>query len=264
MEVPLARNAKTAADEKYDSILGDISDVIDEARRSATRSVNSIMTAAYWLIGRQVVESEQEGAERAAYGQELMAKLSQDLTSRYGRGFRKSNLFLMRAFYLEYAKIFQTPSGKSAKPSCKSNLADLARAFPLSWSHYVLLLRRGRSNEARQFYETEALQGGWSVRQLDRQINSQFYERTALSRDKAAMLRTSKETSNRDAAAPEDEIKDPYFLEFLTSRMSIPKRIWKRPSSGTWKSFFWSSAATSVSSAGRNAFESATNGTGWI
>ena len=120
----MAGNTKTAADEKYDSILGDISDVIDEARRSATRSVNSIMTAAYWLIGRQVVESEQEGAERAAYGQELMARLSQDLTSRYGRGFRKSNLFLMRAFYLEYAKIFQTPSGKSAKPSCKSNLAD--------------------------------------------------------------------------------------------------------------------------------------------
>lgn len=211
----MARNAKTTADENYSSILGDISDVIDAARSSATRSINSIMTAAYWLIGRQIVESEQEGAERAAYGRELMTMLSKDLTSRYGRGFRKSNLFLMRSFYLEYAEIFQTVSGKSAKPSCISDLADLARAFPLSWSHYVLLLRRGRSNEARQFYEAEALRGGWSVRQLDRQINSQFYERTALSRDKAAMLIKSPKAADRETTFPEEEIKDPYFLEFL-------------------------------------------------
>ena len=166
----MSRKARTGSDEKYHSILGGISNVIDTARRSAARSVNSIMTAAYWLIGRQIVESEQGGVERAAYGRELIARLSHDLTSRYGRGFRKSNLFEMRAFYLAYTDIFQTVSGKSAIPSRKSDLIDLASAFPLSWSHYVLLLRRSRSDEARRFYETEALRSGWSVRQLDRHL----------------------------------------------------------------------------------------------
>ena len=111
----MSRKARTGSDEKYHSILGGISNVIDTARRSAARSVNSIMTAAYWLIGRQIVESEQGGVERAAYGRELIARLSHDLTSRYGRGFRKSNLFEMRAFYLAYTDIFQTISNTVAK-----------------------------------------------------------------------------------------------------------------------------------------------------
>jgi hypothetical protein len=97
----------------YDSILGDISNIIDAARKSAARSINSIMTAAYWLIGRRVVEFEQKGSERAEYGEELLKRLSGDLTSAYSRGFAKNNLYQMRAFYLAYQDIFQTPSGKS-------------------------------------------------------------------------------------------------------------------------------------------------------
>jgi predicted nuclease of restriction endonuclease-like (RecB) superfamily len=94
-------------------------------------------------------------------------------------------------------------------------LATLAAVLPLSWSHYVLLVRRSRSEEARAFYEAEAMRGGWSVRQLARQINSQFYERTALSRDKRAMLIKGRKALPEDAVAPEEEIKDPYVLEFL-------------------------------------------------
>jgi predicted nuclease of restriction endonuclease-like (RecB) superfamily len=104
-------------------------------------------------------------------------------------------------------QILQTLSGELS-------LSTIARHFPLSWSAYVRLLSVKNEN-ARSFYETEALRGGWSVRQLDRQINSQFYERTALSRDKAAMLRKGAEALSEDRVSPEEEIKDPYVLEFL-------------------------------------------------
>lgn len=216
----------------YDSILGDISNVIDAARRSAARSVNCIMTAAYWLIGRRIVETEQRGEKRAAYGEELFARLSADLNKRYGRGFSRQNLQQMRQFYLfsqpeeicqtpsgEFANttkavICQTPSGVLQVSSAELSLADIARRFPLPWSAYVRLL--GVKNDlARKFYETEALRSGWSVRQLDRQINSQFYERTALSRNKAAMLRKGERALHEDHVQPEEEIKDPFVLEFL-------------------------------------------------
>lgn len=172
----------------YDSILGDISHVVDAARKSAARSVNCIMTAAYWLIGRRIVESEQKGLERADYGEELLKRLSIDLTSRYGRGFAKSNLYQMRSFYVAYQNIFQTPSGifdSVDPPSGPVNFQTLfgkneavglpkvqfmASRFPLPWSAYVRLLAVKNEN-ARRYYETEALRGGWSVRQLDRQIN---------------------------------------------------------------------------------------------
>jgi len=196
----------------YDSILGDISHVIDAARRSAARSVNCTMTAAYWLIGRRIVESEQKGEKRAAYGAELLERLSADLGNRYGTGFSRQNLQQMRQFYLLYLpeKISQTPSGKSVNNSAtnicqtpsgilqpvsaESPLFNIAASFPLPWSAYVRLLSV-KNEKARRFYETEALRGGWSVRQLDRQINSQFYERTAMSRNKAAMLRGGRKGS---------------------------------------------------------------------
>lgn len=97
----------------YDSVLGDISKVIDAARKSAARSVNCIMTAAYWLVGRRIVEFEQKGSERAGYGEALLKRLSHDLTSRFGRGFAKSNLYQMRSFYMAHQEIFQTASGES-------------------------------------------------------------------------------------------------------------------------------------------------------
>ena len=199
----------------YTSILGEVASIIEAARHSAVKTVNAVMTAAYWLVGRQIVEYEQQGERRAEYGEALVEDLSGDLTARFGRGFGKSNLFDMRAFYLAYPNIFQTPSGKSGASSSVFDPGEIAAAFPLSWSHYVLLLRRSRSEEARAFYEAEALRGGWSVRQLARQIDSQFYERIALSRNKAAMLAKGQKALPEDAVSPEEEIKDPYVLEFL-------------------------------------------------
>lgn len=117
----------------------------------------------------------------------------------------------MRRFYLEWPdpQIRQTVSDESQNPQRVGHAL-----FPLPWSHYVKLLALKKS-EARAFYETEALRGGWSVRQLERQINSQFYERTSLSRNKAAMLKKGSRPLPQDAVTPEEEIKDPFVLEFL-------------------------------------------------
>jgi predicted nuclease of restriction endonuclease-like (RecB) superfamily len=120
------------------------------------------------------------------------------------------NLTQMRAFFLAWpaSKILQTPSAKSV------TLPELAQKFPLPWSAYVRLLSV-RNPETRAFYETEALRSGWSIRQLDRQIGSQFYERIALSRNKAAMLEKAETAVSGDIVTPEEAIKDPFVLEFL-------------------------------------------------
>jgi predicted nuclease of restriction endonuclease-like (RecB) superfamily len=110
--------------------------------------------------------------------------------------------------------ILQTASEISATPPRNFTLSDLARAFPLPWSHYVRLLSVDNP-EARAFYEAEAIRGGWSVRQLDRQIATQFYERTALSKNKAAMLKKGEKPQAGEVLTAEEEIKDPYVLEFL-------------------------------------------------
>jgi len=223
-------------DTHYDSILGDISNIIDAARKSAARSINSIMTAAYWLIGRRVVEFEQAGSIRAEYGLALIQRLSDDLKAKFGRGFGAVNLSQMKKFYLlwpterifqtpseksqdlpepqEYHTILQTLSEKSQESSTEVVLHSAAERFPLPWSAYVRLLSV-KNKQARKFYETETLRGGWSVRQLNRQINSQFYERTALSRNKAAMLNKGQKALPKDRVLPEEEIKDPFVLEFL-------------------------------------------------
>ena len=203
-------------DASYQAVFGDVSRIIDAARESAVRSVNSAMTAAYWLVGHRIVEFEQSGEERAKYGTALIEQLAADLTQRFGRGFSRQNIQHMRLFYLSYPpdKIRQTLSGESVAASIDVPLTDLPGAFPLPWSAYVRLLSVTNAH-AREFYETEALRGGWSVRQLDRQINSQFYERTALSKNKAAMLRSGQRGRTEDIVRPEEAIKDPFVLEFL-------------------------------------------------
>lgn len=233
----------------YSGIHGDIVDLLEAARHAAARSVNALMTATYWEIGRRIVEFEQGGESRAAYGQALIERLAADLTRQFGRGFSRQNLQQMRLFYLAWSaahilqtlsgesalpEICQTPSGKSAAalisqtPSAISagmeisealsrksvDLPALAKAFPLPWSAYVRLLSV-KNELARAFYETEALRCGWSVRQLDRQINSQFYERIALSHNKAAMLQKAEAAEPGDLLTPEQVIKDPFVLEFL-------------------------------------------------
>lgn len=199
----------------YDAIQARIVAVLESARAAAARSVNSLMTAAYWEIGRRIVEFEQGGRGRARYGEALIERLGADLTHRFGRGFGWRNIAQMRAFYLAWPgnKILQTPSAESSIVPSRS-LPELAQAFPLPWSAYVRLLAV-KSAPARGFYETEALCGGWSVRQLDRQISSQFYERIALSRNKAKLLKQAEHAESGDVLSPEAAIKDPFVLEFL-------------------------------------------------
>ena len=206
-------------DAPYRAVFGDVSKIIDAARESAARSVNAAMTAAYWLIGRRIVEFEQSGEERAEYGAALIERLAEDLTGRFGRGFSLQNIYNMRLFYLSYPpdRILQTASGESDPPSVEVGFDDLLTAFPLPWSAYVRLLSV-RNESARDFYETEALRGGWSVRQLDRQIGSRFYERTALSKNRAAMLTGGQKKRPEDIALPGEQIKDPFVLEFLDLR----------------------------------------------
>ncbi|MDB6013989.1 MAG: hypothetical protein JWL65_6239 [Gammaproteobacteria bacterium] len=193
----------------YDVLLLEVADVVEAARHEAARSVNAVMTATYWFVGRRIVEHEQQGAARAAYGERLLKRLARDLSERFGRGFSERNLEQMRAFYLGWP-ISQTASAKFIEVSADA----IQSRFPLPWSHYARLLAV-KSVDTRAFYESEALRGGWTIRQLDRQIQSQFYERTALSRDKAAVLRGGARALASDTITPDEEIKNPYLLEFL-------------------------------------------------
>jgi predicted nuclease of restriction endonuclease-like (RecB) superfamily len=214
----------------YGDVCDGIAQLLIAARQAAARNVNALMTASYWEIGRRLVEAEQKGKRRAGYGEQLIERLSLDLTQQFGRGFSRQNLQQMRQFYVVWSpdKIRQTVSSESEKRQTPSSellpasnpkaaaigLQALAQVFVLSWSAYVRLLAV-KDNQARQFYEIEALRGGWSVRQLDRQIGSQFYERTALSKNKAAMLTKGTVAKPEDAISPDEAVKDPYILEFL-------------------------------------------------
>lgn len=194
----------------YTHVRAEIVQLLDAARSASVRSVNALMTATYWEVGKRIVEFEQKGKKRAEYGHELIQRLAGDLMPRFGRGFGWRNLTQMRAFFLAWPAmpILQTPSAKLSDP------VPLATRFPLPWSAYVRLLSV-KNGEVRSFYESEAMRSGWSVRQLDRQIQSQLYERIALSRNKAAMLKKAEIAAPGDVVTPEEAIKDPFVLEFL-------------------------------------------------
>lgn len=225
----------------YPTLLTGIGALLEESRRSVVRAANCFMTATYWEIGRRIVKFEQGGKKRAEYGEELLLRLADDLTERHGKGFGWRNLASMKLFYLGYPEILQTPSAKllgsgeteklqtvsaksvppiSATLSRKSPadslslLQALAARFPLPWSHYVKLLTV-KDAAARGFYEEEALRGGWSVRQLDRQIDSLFYERTLLSKNKASMLQKGAKPQPGDVLTVDEVVRDPFVLEFL-------------------------------------------------
>ena len=229
------RDIVPAAPADYGRLVGGISDLLEQARRKTIQAINSLLTATYWEIGRRILEFEQGGATRAEYGKALMERLAGDLTAQHGRGFSLQGLYKMRAFYLGW-RILPTPSGKLEArailptPSGESGslkLHALAPAsgpaqaglvptvvFPLSWSHYVRLIAVEKAR-ARAFYESEAIRGGWSVRQLDRQISTQFYERASHSKRQEAMLALGRKARPEDAVRVEDEVRDPYLLEFL-------------------------------------------------
>ena len=169
-----------------------IKTILSEARSRAYRAINTAMVAAYWEIGRVIVEQEQQGHERAEYGRGLLVELSERLSAEFGRGFDRSTLQHMRAFYLTY-------------PICDALRPEL------SWTHYRLLLRVEKP-EARAFYEAEAVNSRWSTRELERQIHSLLFERLALSRDREGVLALAEK--GHEIQQPSDLIKDPYVLEF--------------------------------------------------
>lgn len=216
--------------QNYSSLITDLASLIEQGRKAAVRYVNTALVATYWLMGRRIVEYEQEGKDRAKYGEATLRKISEDLTGKFGKGFSFPQLKNIRQFYLAYSQIGYTASSqlvsnaKGQTLSSQSTLTisnTLSAKFPLSWStdmvlhswsHYCLLMRLDEPFK-REFYEAECIRGNWSVRQLDRQIQSMLYERTALSKRKLAVI--AKANERPITLKPEDEIKDPYVLEFL-------------------------------------------------
>ena len=245
MSKPKSRSIKTLSEPQvpgYEHLLGGIDLLITTARTFAVRATNAVMTATYWDAGRQIVEFEQGGKARAAYGAALLVRLSADLTAKHGRGFSVDNLERFRLFYQRFPlpgisatplrisesadqKANERPSAgqisamplRKSEPAVLAWIETLASRLPLSWSHYTRLIRL-KSNEAFTFYHGEALRGGWTIKQLDRQISSKFYERALLSKNKAAMLTRGGKAQPEDALTPDEEIRDPLVLEFLNLR----------------------------------------------
>ncbi|MBI5360677.1 MAG: DUF1016 domain-containing protein [Planctomycetes bacterium] len=197
------------------ALFKEIRGLIISARRTVVRNIDTIQVITNFEIGRRIVEYEQKGEKRAEYGKALIEKLADKLTKEFGKGFSVTNLKLMRQFYLMYAgRIGQTVSGQLLSDSKSQTLSDQTqnKLTPLSWSHYVFLMGLKDADE-RNFYEIEAGQQNWSLREMERQFNAGFYERLALSRSKGEIKKLAKE--GHVVTKPQDLLKEPYVLEFL-------------------------------------------------
>ena len=198
----------------------DIRRLIQAAHATVARGVDLVQVHTNFEIGRRIVEQEQKGKGRAAYGEEVIAALAGRLTAEFGRGFSTSSLAYMRSFFLLYqdrAKIFQSMIGKSGvEKNLQSAIGKSAfaqrRPFTLSWTHYIFLLGIKNSDE-RSFYEIEATSQNWTVRELRRQFDTSLYERLALSRDKKGIRRLARK--GQIISHPKDLLKEPLVLEFL-------------------------------------------------
>jgi predicted nuclease of restriction endonuclease-like (RecB) superfamily len=215
------RKEQASNEETEVTLYKNIRDLIVAARRTVTRGIDLVQVHTNYEIGRHIVDHEQKGKGRAAYGQEVINQLSERLTAEFGKGFSRSNLEYMRRFYVTYASrrtISQTISGgfvrgeKSQTQSGISESSDTPRPFSLSWSHYVFLIGIENSSE-RSFYEIEAQNQSWNVKELKRQFDSSLYERLALSRDKAGIRKLARK--GQMVEKPEDLLKEPLVLEFL-------------------------------------------------
>ena len=201
-----------------------IASILEQARGQVARTINTAMVQAYWLVGREIVEVEQAGEQRAGYGDEIIELVSTRLRASFGKGFSVPNLRKMRQFYLAFP-------GGSALPEIRSTLSSelgdgsirqapsgelVARqalfSAALAWSHYVVLMRVTRP-EARAFYEIEAARECWSVRELERQIGALLFDRLAKHRAPEEVLSLARQ--GQEIARPSDVIKDPFVLEFL-------------------------------------------------
>ncbi len=203
----MIKNEITPLNQRF---LESVSEVLAQARRNAKTAVNLSMVYAYFEIGRMIVEEEQRGEKRAAYGTQLLKELSAYLTKTYGKGFSVGNLKNIRQFY----KVYSTDQIGETVFSQFKNLPSVStgRKFYLSWSHYLKLMRIDNIDE-RHFYEIESVKNDWSLTELKRQYNSSLYERLALSTDRDKVYRLALEGQKIESA--KDAVKDPYVLEFL-------------------------------------------------
>lgn len=192
------------------NFLEKVGDVLSNAKHNIKTAVNLSMVYTYYEIGKIIVEEEQNGDERAEYGQYILKNLSEYLTENFGKGYSVDNLKLMRKFYTIYS---HDTIGETVFPqSEKLPSTETGRKFYLSWSHYLKLMRIDNVDE-RHFYEIESVKNDWSLSELKRQFNSSLYERLALSTDKENVKRLA--TDGQIIEAPQDLVKDPYVLEFL-------------------------------------------------
>lgn len=205
--------------------------ILEQARKNVVRAVNSNMVLAYWLIGREIVEEIQNGSTRAEYGKKLIKELSEKLNNRYGKGFSPANIANFKQFYLMFknrevnfypsgrksvTQGILYPVGRKSEKSKNHSLGDkLKNPFNpnLSWSHYRALMRVNRE-DARLFYEQETVECGWSKRDLERHIHSQYYERMLKSQQPEVMKKEAKSINSKDNVSTEI-LKSPYVLEFL-------------------------------------------------
>jgi predicted nuclease of restriction endonuclease-like (RecB) superfamily len=196
-----------------DQVYGQIKDILTTARSQAFRAVNFAMVQAYWEIGRVIVEEEQQGKAKAGYGEYLIQELSSRMTKELGRGFDRRNLWFMRSFYLTFEIVNAARSLSSPDQLSHAVRDELPVIRPeLSWTHYRHLLKVERP-EVRRFYLEECIAANWSTRQLERQVNSHYYERLLASRDREPVRAEIQQLES--GPTPTDIIKDPYVLEFL-------------------------------------------------
>ena len=209
---------KMKLSETNSPLFGKIADLLNEARKFVVKSVNQTIVLTYFEVGRLIVEDEQQGKERAEYGKSVLKELSQKLSDEFGKGYSVYNLERMRNFYLVYKnRIAKTEKSasvmrKSDEEKTASLMQKIEPPFNLSWTHYLLLLKIDNEEE-RNFYEIEAANNNWSVRELERQYDSSLYERLVLSRDKVAIKELSRK--GQVVTKPTDTIKEPYVLDFL-------------------------------------------------
>jgi predicted nuclease of restriction endonuclease-like (RecB) superfamily len=191
----------TMAEKEVDNLQQDgtiykqVKKIIDTARSQAYRTVNTTMLEAYWNIGRTIVEEEQGGKQKADYGKQIIRDLSVKLMVEYGKGFNITNLKYMRQFYIT------NPIGHALRGQ-------------LTWTHHRLLLKV-ENQVTRDYYTQEAINGNWSTRTLERQINSLYYERILMSSQEGRQWIKKEAENKKERMKAADIIKEPYVLEFL-------------------------------------------------
>jgi hypothetical protein len=189
---------KNGAYPSFDILYKKVRGILEEAKANAYRVANTEMVQVYWRIGQMIVKEEQKGSGRAEYGKSLLIALSERLTLEYGKGFDESNLRNLRKFYLVYQK------------------RDALRP-ELSWTHYRILMRI-ETDDVREFYLKESIEGNWSTRQLERQVSSHYYERVLMTpKDNRSLVKQEAE-NKKEQMEPAHIIKDPLFMKVNWSK----------------------------------------------